>query len=110
MLARLGDVLYWAGSGIAVLCFGLATFLWVTPPNPDSRTGAVIFATVAIVVWLIGRACRYVLAGAEGASIVPPICRLENKTASKPLRIKELWRRGWGRTHGTVTRTTVFEF
>jgi len=21
----------------------------------------------------------------------------------------ELWRRGWNRTHGTVTRTTVFE-
>ena len=68
MLARLGNVLYWAFSGLAILIVGLVAYLVAE----DVRLGlvmendawAVALAVIlALVLWLIGRACRYVLAG-----------------------------------------------
>jgi hypothetical protein len=67
MLARLGDVLYWLGSGIAIVILAFGAWLvlrgnlggrpedwWIVPA---------IFIGYALAAWLIGRACRYVLAG-----------------------------------------------
>jgi hypothetical protein len=56
MLARLGDVLYGTACVLAVL---FALFISLTPGNnfrPEAFIGVV-------VIWLICRACRYVLAG-----------------------------------------------
>lgn len=59
MIARLGDVLYWAGCGLAALTIMAASI--------DLLKGEVIMAPVyfwiAVGFWLIGLACRYVLAG-----------------------------------------------
>jgi hypothetical protein len=66
MLARLGDVLYWAASLIAVLilAFGAWTMMYRAPTeNTDYITGLVVFGGYALLVLLIGRACRYVLSG-----------------------------------------------
>ena len=61
MLGRLGNVLYWTGSGIAAL------FLFLTALHLVSKQSdvflAILFAAVAVVAWLIGWALRYVLAG-----------------------------------------------
>ena len=61
MLGRLGNVLYWTGSGIAAL------FLFLTALHLIGKQGdlflAILFAAVAVVAWLIGWALRYVLAG-----------------------------------------------
>jgi hypothetical protein len=66
MLARLGSVLYWFGCGAAliVLAFGglvayeERNFAWSSTPAT-----LVVFLVLAGLVWLAGRACRYVLAG-----------------------------------------------
>ena len=63
IVTRLGDVLYWAASLVAA---GLALFagaVAVLNTGPDGPFIATIFAFIAVIVWLVGRACRYGLAG-----------------------------------------------
>lgn len=62
MAARLGDVLYWIGCGIAVF-FVLIFILVASNSGPDAPFYLGVYAVLAIVSWLIGRACRYILAG-----------------------------------------------
>lgn len=66
MLARLGNVLYWAGTGIAALCVigGGAFAISIYNYNrADAYFIGALWLVSAAVIWLIGRACRYVLAG-----------------------------------------------
>jgi hypothetical protein len=63
MIGRLGNVLYWAASAIAVLIV-LGTILAVAnSDNPARYFGAAMGLAAAVVVWLVGRATLYVLAG-----------------------------------------------
>jgi len=67
MLARLGQVIYWAANVIAGLIgfVGvLAIVGWITTGNAgEGRFGTLIVAFLfALMVWLIGRACLYILA------------------------------------------------
>lgn len=63
MLGRLGDVLYWggcivAGSLVAFIAFNGRTI------GGDIDWWTILFgAAVAVAVWLVGRAAKYVLAG-----------------------------------------------
>ena len=60
MLARLGIVLYWAGCLLAAcLLLSAGALFW----NGENWQAVVLIAAVGVVFWLIGRACRYVLAG-----------------------------------------------
>lgn len=69
MIERLANVLYWGFSGIAILILCFAAYLLVFATNWESaglENLAFImgfFAAAAVGSWLIGRACRYVLAG-----------------------------------------------
>jgi hypothetical protein len=66
MLARLGDVLYWLGSGIAVVLIAWGVILYAEDRGPWAWDWWVPYALLgvpAVVAWLIGRACRYVLGG-----------------------------------------------
>src|SRR6516225_11804472 len=56
MLARLGNVLYWFGCMIAA-----ALMLGAIGVEADEDKH--FLAGTAIVLWLLGRACRYVLSG-----------------------------------------------
>ena len=60
MLAGLGNVLYWTACLLA-----LATlFLFASVAVHDSHVTLGAFGVViALLIWLVGRACRYVLAG-----------------------------------------------
>jgi hypothetical protein len=61
MAERLGDVLYWAGCVLAILTIAIGVFLsW--GERHTWEVGVVTFV-IAVLFWLIGRACRYVLAG-----------------------------------------------
>lgn len=63
MVARLGDVLYWLGCIIAGL-FGiliLISLIWGT--GTTEPFGVILFGVAAVIIWTIGRACRYVMAG-----------------------------------------------
>jgi hypothetical protein len=66
MIARFGNVLYWFGSIVAVGTMGLGCFAWATmnhhAPADDWRLFMLV-TCFAVAVWLVGRACRYVLAG-----------------------------------------------
>jgi hypothetical protein len=62
MLARLGDVLYWGTSGLAVLIvFFIAWAVWAA--QTTDYVLVFLAAAFAALVWAVGRACRYVLAG-----------------------------------------------
>jgi hypothetical protein len=58
MAARLGDVLYWLGCVVATATGGLAAYALTFPGGEPS-----VIAIIAGSIWLLGRACRYVLAG-----------------------------------------------
>jgi hypothetical protein len=61
MVERLGHVLYWAGCVLAILIIVIGVYLsWY---ERDAWEMRVITFVVAALVWLIGRACRYLLAG-----------------------------------------------
>ena len=62
-VARLGEVLYWAGCVIAVAMIGLTVVAYYDGTAPSGSKFPVFVGGFAFVVWLIGRACRYVLAG-----------------------------------------------
>jgi uncharacterized membrane-anchored protein len=67
MASRLGEVLYWAATLIAVLIFGVIAYgdFYGTGRADPFLQGAAIF--LAGVIWLIGLACRYVLSGSKRA-------------------------------------------
>lgn len=67
MAARLGNVLYWTGCILALLALivGTLTAVGDTADPVDYRwyLFALFGAGPALALWLVGRACRYVLAG-----------------------------------------------
>ena len=69
MIARLGNALHWAFSGVAVLLLLCAVMtIW---GNPDP-TGSILFVFMflgvpALLAWLVGRGCHYVLGGDASA-------------------------------------------
>ncbi|MCA6107724.1 hypothetical protein [Bradyrhizobium cenepequi] len=70
MAARLGDVLYWLGSILAVLAIlggATVTVIMIRTGNPnDINAAPYVGAGIAItgfIPYLLGRALRYVLAG-----------------------------------------------
>jgi hypothetical protein len=64
MLARLGNVLCWLGCVAAVMILAFVVALWKTGPHQGiDESILVVLAIFGIVVWLIGRACRYILSG-----------------------------------------------
>jgi hypothetical protein len=59
---RLGRVLYWLGCGAAGAIVVLGVLMLIGEPRMGVLF-AVAVLTVALLVWLAGRACRYVLSG-----------------------------------------------
>jgi hypothetical protein len=62
MAARLGQVLYWVACGIGALIAAFGLYMLMTEPEID-RGASVAMIGSGGAVWLIGRACLYVLAG-----------------------------------------------
>jgi hypothetical protein len=68
LAARLGNVLYWTGCILAGLIgvAGLPLMLTAAPNSPAAENpvlGIGVTLAVAVIVWLAGRAMRYILAG-----------------------------------------------
>jgi hypothetical protein len=63
MVARLGRVLYWLGSGVAIALVALGVVTTFIQPPGQWYAGLVFYSVLAILCWLFGRACKYVLAG-----------------------------------------------
>jgi hypothetical protein len=62
MIARLGNVLYWAGCIFAVIIGGGGAL--IARNDTYNPWGMFLsFAVIAAVVWVIGKTCRYILAG-----------------------------------------------
>ena len=63
MVARLGNVLYWAGCALA----GLMVFLALGEAQAHWGSGASLWESQyligAVLFWTVGRALRYILAG-----------------------------------------------
>jgi hypothetical protein len=64
MLQRLGNVIYWTTSGAAVLCFFFGVLIAVGAEMLHDQVGAIVaYSVVGGLIWLAGKAARYVLAG-----------------------------------------------
>jgi hypothetical protein len=68
MAARLGNVLYWTGCILAglIVVLGLTIHFAVDPASAAGRSPEIVIAATlvaAAIVWLVGRALRYILAG-----------------------------------------------
>jgi 4-hydroxybenzoate polyprenyltransferase len=63
MAARLGKVLYWAGCVLAALIIAIGVVLSSVTRAEQDWWALIVAFVVALLVWLTGRACRYVLAG-----------------------------------------------
>jgi hypothetical protein len=61
MLALLGNVLYWAGWLVAVTL--VVTSIFKFNSGHIRPLELLVLIGLAVIVWMIGRACRYVLAG-----------------------------------------------
>jgi len=64
MAARLGNGLYWLCCILAVVTGAICAFVWFNRTEPSDVGTVIILAVLGTIAWLIGRACRYVLAGA----------------------------------------------
>lgn len=62
MATRLGNVIYWALGALGGLLIALAAYSIVAGTG-DRTFGIVLFLVAGTALWLIGRACRYILAG-----------------------------------------------
>ena len=68
MAARLGRVIYWLATTVAVLLLALAlvaALFWIKPEIQGSAQGywlCVMIGGAGVAVWLLGRAVRYILA------------------------------------------------
>jgi hypothetical protein len=63
MLARLGHVCGWIGSGLAVLLLILGGILRLSVSGPDGWVYAAFFVVSAALSYGAGRALRYIFAG-----------------------------------------------
>jgi hypothetical protein len=63
MTARLGEVIYWGCSGIAVIIIAAYAYSYYAYPEANGLALTALFGVPAALIWLIGRACLYVLAG-----------------------------------------------
>jgi hypothetical protein len=63
MAARLGNVLYRTACLLAVLWVAFILFITATLTVPDWTIATPIAAAGALIIWTIGWAVRYVLAG-----------------------------------------------
>ena len=60
MLTQIGRILYWLGSILAVVIL-LSDLLVACDEDPHAPYSGYILIGYAIIVWLIGWVCRYVL-------------------------------------------------
>jgi hypothetical protein len=66
VVARLGNVLYWAANGLAALMATLGALGFVIALINNAGEGMILapmMIALAVPVWLVGRACLYVMAG-----------------------------------------------
>ena len=63
VLARIGNVLYWLGCILATLMLAFSVLDWLSTDRPIDHIEFLRFSLAALLIWLIGRACRYVLSG-----------------------------------------------
>jgi hypothetical protein len=63
MISRLGNVFYWIGCLLAVITMGLNIAIYFAEGRlrSDGVTMLIIFAIIALGIWAIGWASRYVL-------------------------------------------------
>jgi uncharacterized membrane protein len=63
MVARLGNVIYWAASILAAVVILLAAYAAFFGTGEGRLLLDATLGAMGVGVWLVGRACRYVLAG-----------------------------------------------
>lgn len=62
MLARLGNVIYWAACIVAALWL-VPIGIVIASPGSEAVLWCSIYAAASALSWAVGRAVRYVLAG-----------------------------------------------
>ncbi len=63
LLARFGDILYWLCCVVALLVFLWGARSEFSGNNADAPYTFAVATVAAFAIWIIGRACRYILSG-----------------------------------------------
>ena len=65
MAERIGNIVYWFCCFVAAICFASGVSVWFLNfrEGTDAYSLLAVSFMVAFLVWLIGRALRYVFAG-----------------------------------------------
>jgi hypothetical protein len=63
MINRLANVIYWLCTAIAVVLICIGSYGMYQEPSPNRPWIIGITGGIGAVIWLIGRATRYVLSG-----------------------------------------------
>jgi hypothetical protein len=63
LLSRLGDVLYWLCCVVALLVFAWGAWSEFGGTSADGPYLFALASVAAFAIWIIGRACRYILSG-----------------------------------------------
>jgi hypothetical protein len=63
VLSRLGDVLYWLGSFLALVVAVWGAVFCLYGERAEDPYVCLVVAAAAFSIWVIGRACRYILSG-----------------------------------------------
>ena len=74
-LGRLGLVLHWAALAVAAVLLGTAGLIATQAKQLDDGPvyGAAALGVLALVIWLVGKALRYILTGPTEP--IEPVCR-----------------------------------
>jgi hypothetical protein len=60
MLERLANVIYWLGCALSALVLAITVLLFV---QSGDIYMAIFFVVIAVLIWVAGRAIRYILIG-----------------------------------------------
>ncbi len=63
MAARLGHLLHWIASWIAVIVIAAGIVVWLYFARPNYDPLGLVIIVWGIIVWLVGRVIRYCLGG-----------------------------------------------
>jgi hypothetical protein len=75
IIGRLGLVVHWAALLIAAILFGVGSFVLADAGQPVNNNAMVIVGlwwAAAVLVWLVGKAVRFILTGPLPPSEQPP--------------------------------------
>jgi hypothetical protein len=96
MAARFGLVVHWGSSIVAGVLLAGAVLIFMQPSNDTGVLFASGLGIAALVIWLLGKATRFVLAGPDKSPPKTEDTKVSSRTTSVPLVTRKPHQAPWG--------------